>query len=83
MVVAERCLETLGGNRVHVCRLRRIQRQLLFEVPQDQCAAGKRQLQFSALEHASVLIAENRQQQFVLQLRFHRVPIDIEKHRGR
>ena len=38
-------------------------------------------LQFAALEDAPILVAQNRQQNFVAQIRLQRMPVDIEIRR--
>ena len=44
-------------------RLLRIDRQLVVAVVEDERAVGEAERQLAALEHAPVLIAEDRQQQ--------------------
>ena len=80
-MVAKCRLQTVGRRGVDPRRLRRIERQLLIEVPEDDGVAVKPELQLSALQYASVLIAEDRQQQLRLQLRFNRMPVDVKEDR--
>ena len=59
----------------------RIERQHAIEVVQDQRAIAEAKLQLAAFEHGAVLIAEDRQQHLVGQLRLDRRPVDVEEAR--
>ena len=50
---------------------------------QRQLAVGEIELQLAALEYASVLVAEDRQQQLVAQRGLDRRPVDVEERRAR
>ncbi len=53
-------------------------REFVFEVAQKKSAAFEVNLQLPALEHPSVLIAEDREQNLAAQAGFERMPIDVE-----
>ena len=76
----------LDGQRLdreaqHARRTPRIDRQLLVEISEDERAAAELESQLAAVEHAAVLVAEDRQQQLRMKLGFERVPVDVKELR--
>ena len=56
-------------------------RQFLISIGQREGALFEMHLQFAALQHATVLIAQDREQNFIAQVGFERAPIDVEIRR--
>ena len=50
----------------------------MIEIAQEKTAALEVDLQFAAFQDASVLIAQNRKQNLVVQIGFERLPVDVE-----
>ena len=82
-VGAERRGERPDGTPQDLWRLLGVDRKFVVEVLQRQLAVREIELQLAALEHAPVLVAEDRQQQFVAQRRLDRRPVDVEERRAR
>ncbi len=53
--------------------------QAALAVSEIKCSFCKLRLQFAALQHAPVLIRQDRQQELVPQIGLERLPVDIEK----
>src|SRR5260370_897974 len=53
-------------------------RQFLISIGKIERALFETHLQFATLEHPSVLIAQDREQNFIAQIGFDRTPIDVE-----
>jgi hypothetical protein len=84
IVRSENGLQRLERQFEAARRLARVDRQLGVAVLQREHAVVKHDDQLAALEHASVLIAEDRQQQLGVQLLVLGRPLDVEEHgRGR
>lgn len=56
-------------------------RQFVLVVADKKGAFLEDQAQFAVLQHPAVLVSQDRQQDLVLQLRLHRVPVDVEEPR--
>ena len=72
MVVPELRDQRVDGPAQHARCLARIDGQLLIDIPQLQAPVAEGELQLAMLEHAAVLVAEDRQQQSRRQFRLHR-----------
>ena len=59
----------------------RVDRQIGLPVAQKERAILVAQHQLAVLQHAAVLLAQDRQQHLVLQLGLQRVPVDVEERR--
>ena len=53
-------------------------REFVIVIAEKEGARLEMHLQFAALEDASVLIAQNREQNLVVEIRFERLPFDVE-----
>ena len=56
-------------------------RQPRLEVAEKECAGLELQLEFAALEHAPVLVAENGKEHAVVEVALERMPVDVEMRR--
>src|SRR4029079_440085 len=77
-VIAEGRLQRFSRRREYSRRLPRIYRQVLIEISERERVAIEFHSQLSPLEDVAILIAKDRQQQFRLERRLQRTPIDVE-----
>src|SRR2546430_6349917 len=83
VVSTELLLQDFGTETKNPRVLTRIHGKPMLKIENTEFALFRVecQLQFSAIKHGSILIAQYRNQNFSLQLVFKRVPIDVEKIR--
>src|SRR5437764_10289396 len=83
IVRAELLLQNFGTETKNSRILTRVHRKPMLKIENTEFTlfGVKCQLQFSAIKHGSILIAQYRNQNFSLQFVFKRIPIDIEELR--